>query len=327
MHRSLFDLLTCPRCRDPRQLGASAETETDGEIVSGRLTCPGCRTDYPIRDGVPRFVEPEDDYCGNFGFQWNTWKTLQIDRLAGHSLSETRFLADSRWSPEWLDGKLILDAGCGAGRFADVAAGFGARVVAVDISSAIDACHETTTVHGNGVACLQASLFNLPLRRGMFDAVYCMGVIQHTPDPVGLMAALPGHLKPGGRLAYNFYEEGVWRRLQVIKYGLRLITPHLSVPTTLALSKFLVAVFFPLTGLLSRVRKLRILNHFLPIAAIHDPALSREQQYAWTLLDTFDWYGARYEKRQDHRRAMALLRDAGLEEVEGRAGLVWGRAK
>ncbi len=327
MHRSLIDLLACPRCHDPRPLEASVETESGDEIVAGRLICPGCQAETPIRDGVPRFVEPEDDYCGNFGFQWNEWKTLQIDRLAGHSLSETRFLADSRWSPEWLNGKLILDAGCGAGRFSDVAAGLGARVIAVDISSAIDACHETTAVHGPNVACLQASLFDLPLRHGIFDAVYCMGVIQHTPDPERLITALPDHLKPSGRLAYNFYEEGLWRRLQVIKYGLRLITPHLSVPTTLALSKFLVAVLFPLTGLLGGIRKVRILNHFLPIAAIHDPALSREQQYAWTLLDTFDWYGARYEKRQNHRRVMALLDEAGLADVEGRAGLAWGRKK
>ncbi len=160
---------------------------------------------------------------------------------------------------------------------------------------------------------------------GVFDGVYCMGVIQHTPDPERLMAGLPVHLKPGGRLAYNFYEEQLWRRLHVLKYGLRLITPHLPVAATLALSRFRVAAFFPLTRTLSAVTKVRILNHFIPIAAVHHPSLSREQQYAWTVLDTFDWYGARYEKRQHHRRVMDILRRAGLEGVEGQAGLTRGR--
>jgi len=184
---------------------------------------------------------------------------------------------------------------------------------------------ETTAVHGGRVTCIQASLFDLPLRAAVFDGLYCMGVIQHTPDPERLIAGLPVHLKPGGRLAYNFYEEGLWRRLQVLKYGLRLITPHLPVAATLALSRFLVAAFFPLTRTLSAVPKVRILNHVIPIAAVHHPSLSREQRYAWTLLDTFDWYGARYEKRQHHRRVMDILRRAGLEGVEGQAGLTWGR--
>ena len=71
-----------------------------------------------VSGGIPRFVVPDDDYCENFGFQWQEWRTLQIDRLSGHHLSEERFFRDSRWSADWLKGKLILDAGCGAGRFA-----------------------------------------------------------------------------------------------------------------------------------------------------------------------------------------------------------------
>lgn len=328
LRTDLIDILSCPSCRADAPLEASGTADAKGHIVSGELHCTACGARYPITGGVPRFVAASEDYCGNFGYQWQKWRTLQIDRLSGHHLSEQRFVGDSRWPPEWLAGKLILDAGAGAGRFSDVAAGLGARVIAVDISQAIDACRETTSVHDDtpegDVDCIQASLFDLPLREGVFDAVYCMGVIQHTPDPAALMKALPRHLKPGGRLAYNFYEEGLWRRLQVVKYGLRLITPHLPIGATLALSRFLVAVFYPLTRTLAKVRKIRILNHFIPIAAVHDPQLSAEQQRAWTLLDTFDWYGARFEKRQHHERVAAILRANGLEQVESRAGLAWG---
>ena len=42
--------------------------------------------------------------------------------MSGHRLSETRFFNDIHWESAWLKDKLILDAGCGAGRFADVAA-------------------------------------------------------------------------------------------------------------------------------------------------------------------------------------------------------------
>lgn len=324
MRTDLLDFLACPTCRKERPFEVTGRQVNDaGDVISGTLDCRECRATFDIRDGIPRFVKTAEDYCANFGFQWQEWRTLQIDRLSGHTLSEDRFLADSRWPKDWLAGKLILDAGCGAGRFADVAAGFGATVVAVDLSDAIDACQKTTAVHQGRVHCLQASLLALPLRADLFDAVYCMGVIQHTPDPPAVMRALPTHLKAGGRLAYNFYEEGLWRRLQVVKYLLRLFTPKLSVAANLALSRFLVAALFPLTKILAGIPKIRIVNHFLPIAAVHDPKLPPDKQRAWTLLDTFDWYGARYEKRQHHQAVAGLLSEAGMQAVESLPGLAW----
>ncbi len=329
MRAELLDILACPTCPGHAVLDCEGITDQTDNVIDGTLRCVGCGATYPITEGIPRFVRPDQDYCANFGFQWQKWRTLQIDRLAGHNLSESRFLADSRWPRDWFAGKRILDAGCGAGRFSDVARALGAHVVAVDISDAINACRETTSntddTNGGRVDCIQASLFDLPLRTGQFDAVYCMGVIQHTPDPQALMVALPAMLKPGGKLAYNFYEEGIWRRLQIIKYALRLVTPHLSVAFNLGLSRLLVALLFPFTRLIATIPKVRILNHFIPIAAVHDARLSVHQQRDWTLLDTFDWYGARFEKRQRHARVAAILKDSGLQNVASEPGLAWGQ--
>ena len=325
MHASLLPILECPACRSARLLKLSVERRSGDDIEEGSLTCGDCAAAFPIRGGVPRFVDADAAYFRNFGFQWQRWKDIQIDSLAGHGLSERRFLADSQWSPEWLKGKLILDAGCGAGRFADVAAALGARVVACDISEAIDAARDVTRRHGENAACLQASIYALPFREGAFDAVYCMGVIQHTPDPEAAMRAMPRVLKPGGRLVYNFYEKGWRSRTQVLKHLLRAITPHLPIGWTLGLAKALVAVFFPMARILGGIPIVRQINHFLPICAVVDPALNGDQQRTWTLLDTFDWYGPRYEKRQDHRRVRALLADLRLASVDAAPGLAWAR--
>lgn len=325
MHRSILSLLECPACRSPHPFDLSIERETGGEVEDGRLVCPDCKSSFAIRGGIPRFVGVDASQFKNFGFQWQRWRTIQIDRLSGHGLSERRFFADSRWDTAWLKDKWILDAGCGAGRFADVVALHGANVVACDISEAVDAARATLAAHGSRVAVLRASIDALPLRAAVFDGVYCMGVIQHTPDPMRTMRALPRYLKPGGRLVYNFYEAGWRARVQLVKYGLRLITPHLPASATLALTQALVALFFPLSAWLSKIRYVRQINHFLPICAVHDPALTREQQRAWTLLDTFDWYSPRYEKRQDHRAVVALLKELGLDDASGQNGLAWAR--
>lgn len=326
MREWLLDYLVCPACPGEAALSLVVGRRDGDDIQEGVLACPKCGASIAISGGVPRFVPRADDYCGNFGFQWNRWKTLQIDRLSGHNLSGRRFFADSGWDPSWLVGKLILDAGCGAGRFADVAAQAGARVIACDISQAVDAARENTAAWDDGrVQPVQASLFDLPLRRGAFDGVFCMGVIQHTPDPERLVRSLPAFVKPGGRLALNFYEADFWPYLQWIKYALRLVTPHLPNALTLALSKTLVTLFFPVTALFARLPVLRTLNVAIPICAVHNPELTPEQRRAWTLLDTFDWYSPRFEKRQKHRRLAQLVAEAGLSQVSSRPGVVTAR--
>lgn len=325
MHRDLLDILQCPAC-GKGSFSLTATSEADREVAEGTLACDSCAKEFAITGGIPRFVPPEDNYCGNFGFQWNKWKAVQVDRLAGHTLSGDRLHGDTTWSPEWLKGKLVLDAGCGAGRFTDVLASDGARVISMDLSEAVDACHETTRAHGERVQCLQASLFELPFKDGVFDAVMCMGVIQHTPDPARVMRGLPRLLKPAAPLVYNFYERGQLEWIQFIKYGLRSFTPSLPVDVTLGLSKLMTVLFFPFTFVLSRIPVVRQVIRFIPICATHHKVLTVSQQFTWTLLDTFDWYGPRYELRQDHRQVVRMLDEMGLDAIEGQEGIVRARA-
>ncbi len=323
MRQRLLELLACPRCRSDFTLDDGGK-EDDGEIVEGRLRCTACEADFPISGGIPRFVDDSESAYDNFEYQWRRWGQVQIDRLGGHGLSEGRLLAETGWDRAWFQGRLVLDGGCGAGRFADIAAGFGAEVIAVDISRAVNACRENLSLHGSRVHCIQASIFALPLKQEIVDAAYCIGVIQHTPDPEKAVASLVPHVKPGGRVAVNFYERDFWPRLQPVKYALRLFTPALSPNALLRLARVLVAVFFPVTRLLSKIRVVRLLNVVFPICAVHDPALDREQQYLWTLLDTYDWYGPKYEIRQKHVRIAELLRELGLSEIEARPGVARG---
>jgi len=325
MHRRVLDILACPKCGNGQPLELDVAEQTGDDIITGSLNCPSCQARVPVTNGIPRFAGADAEDFDNFDFQWNKWSAIQIDRLSGHTLSKDRFLADSRWDPDWLRDKWILDAGCGAGRFADVAAGLGANVVACDLSGAIDACRRTTKDHDGRVTCIQASIYDLPLRAGVFDAVYCFGVIQHTPDPARTITTLPRFLKEGGFLALNFYERDWRARVQLVKYALRAVTRRLSTRRNLAVSRALVAVFFPLTAFLSRIRIIRQINHFMPIAGYHPPSLTREQQKTWTLLDTFDWYGPKYEIRQNHLEVADLVRKSGLTGIESRPGLVWAR--
>ena len=184
MKKKLLELLACPKCYD----SLNVKTNDLDEIIEGELECRSCAVKYPITNGIARFVEP-DNYASSFGYQWNLFRKEQIDSHNGTTLSADRFWKETAWTKEELKGKWILDVGCGAGRFLDVSSTAEANVIGIDISSAIDAAKENLKGREN-VHFIQASIYELPFRPGTFDYCYCIGVIQHTPDPRRAVACL-----------------------------------------------------------------------------------------------------------------------------------------
>src|SRR5438105_3395863 len=124
----LLEILRCPQSLGQLLLG---QAEYQGErIRSGLLVSEDGRHHYPIRDFIPRFV-PASNYAESFGLQWNKFRRTQLDSYTGHPISANRFWKATAWRPEELAGQWVLDAGCGAGRFAEVALQAGAKVVAL----------------------------------------------------------------------------------------------------------------------------------------------------------------------------------------------------
>lgn len=58
MKPDLMEILCCPVCKGDLTLKV---TKQDGkEIVEGTLHCAKCPADYPIEDGIPDLLPPED---------------------------------------------------------------------------------------------------------------------------------------------------------------------------------------------------------------------------------------------------------------------------
>jgi len=100
-----------------------------------------------------------------------------------------------------VSGKRVLDAGCGEGPVARLFARHGAEVVAVDISPKLlhlaRAFEEQDQL---GIDFVEADLADgLPCHRGAFDLATANMVLEDCEDHVGVLAAIAGALKPGGR--------------------------------------------------------------------------------------------------------------------------------
>jgi tRNA (mo5U34)-methyltransferase len=121
---------------------------------------------------------------------------------------------DAEWRSDWkwrrladaiapLQGRLVLDCGCGNGYYAFRALGAGAgRVVGVDPTLRFVA-HLLAVNHFVGerrLGVLPLADTDLPDRLGGLDTVFSMGVLYHRRDPALHLAVLRRLLRPGGEL-------------------------------------------------------------------------------------------------------------------------------
>jgi len=269
------------------------------------LACTGCSREFPLVKGVVRFVDAEH-YAGSFGFQWHTFRQTQLDNETSRR-SESDFRRRTGFEPEDLAGKLVLDVGCGMGRFAEVATRWGARVVGIDLSLAAEVAAEN--LKDCEAVFFQADVFKLPFARESFDYIYSLGVLHHTPNCEQAFKALPPLLKPGGRIAIWLYSKyNPWYRMSdVYRKVTRRMSPRL-------LHKLCYGVI-PLYGIHQVLRKIPlvgrpasgVLAYMIPMAFNPDPK--------WRVLDTFDWYSPWYQSKHTYEEVFRWFEDCGLADL------------
>ncbi len=121
----------------------------------------------------------------------------------------------------------ILDAGCGTGVGTEYLAHLNpqASVVGIDLSAgALDVARERCQRSGaKNAEFHHLSLFDVQQIPGEFDLINCVGVLHHTPDPIGGIQALAKKLAPGGLLHIFVYAElGRWE-IQLMQKAIALL--------------------------------------------------------------------------------------------------------
>lgn len=105
-----------------------------------------------------------------------------------------------------INGKRVLDVGCGGGILADAMARKGASVLGIDLSTkalkvaqlhALEA--QTEGVHYQEIS---AEALAAEQPQG-FDVVTCMEMLEHVPDPASIVKACAALVKPGGHVFFS----------------------------------------------------------------------------------------------------------------------------
>jgi 2-polyprenyl-6-hydroxyphenyl methylase/3-demethylubiquinone-9 3-methyltransferase len=105
-----------------------------------------------------------------------------------------------------LEGKRVLDVGCGGGILSDSMARKGAEVLGIDLSAKalkvaqLHALEAGTT----NVAYREVSAEALAAEQpGSFDVVTCMEMLEHVPDPASIVRSCAALAKPGGWVFFS----------------------------------------------------------------------------------------------------------------------------
>ena len=121
-----------------------------------------------------------------------------------HQINPLRLDWISQLSP--LQGRQVLDVGCGGGILADAMARKGAKVLGIDLA--------TKALRVAQLHALEAQTPNVSYREvsaealaseqpAAFDVVTCMEMLEHVPDPASIVQACASLVRPGGWVFFS----------------------------------------------------------------------------------------------------------------------------
>lgn len=289
----VLSVLRCLTCRDRLM-------QRENELV-----CVGCLRKYPCVNGVFRFVDAQT-YAGSFGFQWHVHARTQLD-TAESSRSERAFRRRTGFHPEDLAGRLVLDVGCGMGRFADVATSWGAHVVGNDLSLAAEVA--ARNLADREATVFQADVFQLPFAPASFDFIYSIGVLHHTPDCERAFKSLPLLLKPGGRIAIWLYSahDTCYKMSDVYRKVTRKMSPRL-------LHKLRWGVV-PLHGVHQVLKRIPLFGKPASGALAYMIPMAHHPDRNWRILDTFGWYSPWCQSKHTYEEVFRWFESCGLKDL------------
>jgi 2-polyprenyl-6-hydroxyphenyl methylase/3-demethylubiquinone-9 3-methyltransferase len=148
----------------------------------------------PLKDNVSA------EEIARFGALAHRWWDPEGPQRPLHELNPARLGYVAKRLP--LRGARVLDVGCGAGLLSEALAKEGAEVLALDLAPELVEVAKLHLLESGlrvdyRLVSAEALAEEMP---ASFDAVTCMEMLEHVPDPGSVLQACATLLKPGGRL-------------------------------------------------------------------------------------------------------------------------------
>jgi ubiquinone/menaquinone biosynthesis C-methylase UbiE/uncharacterized protein YbaR (Trm112 family) len=313
MHSDFVSYFADPDTHVPLTLDI---TSGSGDMIeSGFFVNESTGRRYPIVNGIPRFVDYEEEtYARSYGYQWHKWPRVQFESenvgkpMEGHTRRMWERIVGFHERKLDLAGKTVLDIGCGPGRFIDVARSKGAKVIGLDYSGAVEVAHG---IFGEnpGVCICQSDALKLPFRTNSVDGAFAVGVLHHTPDPEKAVPEAYRVLQYDGWFAVNVYgKDGYYDfpSVQAWRRFFNLLWPVFKHYPPLLYTYFTNYAFRPIALAVPTLGK--AVRLFFPFVKLPD--------LQWSLLDTFDSITPSYQSAHESYEVFNWLKKAGFKDIE-----------
>lgn len=333
MRESLLDYLRCPVSGSPLRMEVTSRDHD--EVMEGFLVS-GTGRRYPIEHGVPNLVIGLDQKTLRTGEQF-AFEFLEVgqpeDREAKHQRDITLLMSKTGIDPSvydldgldfklnqearelgyepdfsFLEGKVVLDAGCGDGRFAKLAAPHAKETTLLDLGEQIYRARQQTQGLGS-VHCVRCNLLEIPLVPSVVDFAYSIGVIHHTANPRRAFNEIARCLRETGRLSLWVYPPEYWgnpvKKAVTLSIRKRLLAMGLEDQI-----RFVRTRLMPLGRVQLAVARYRPLKYMLaPLFVVNVPRHEDRNEMEATVID---YYLPEYIETMTDADVERLFEGAGL---------------
>ncbi len=278
------------------------------EVTEGRLVCK-CGLNYPVIRGILRFLPEKlatnfDKVQKTFSYEWKMFRFGERNWGQDIAFRRNQFLKGMGTTPDDLKGKLIFDAGCGSGLLSlEMAKSFGLEVFALDLAFGIEKAYD----HSDSplVHFLQGSVLEPPFRKGVFDYIYCAGVLVALPDTRTGFLSIIKSLRAGGRCfiwVYHLLDKAHYpkERIKMIAYD--AIRKYLTSRLPISAQYYLYLSMMPLFILKNRLGLLFGTN-------------SNKRTWREKMQNMFDMFSPIYFNRHHSDEVVNWYRKAGFANV------------
>jgi len=173
-----------------------------------------------------QFTNTDTEEIKKFDNVANIWWDLKGEMGTLHTINplRTKFITDGLD----LSGRKVLDIGCGGGILSEALAKVDAHVTGIDLSKdSIEAAKMHASQQGLDIDYRYENIEETASRQaGEFDAITCMEMLEHVPEPNKVIAACSTLLKPGGHAFFSTINRTPKALVMVIfggEYILRLL--------------------------------------------------------------------------------------------------------
>jgi len=334
--------LACPACGGALRVIDTSPDRADAVLGHDLGTCP---ERYPVIGGIPRLLtgparlllrvahagwfatplgavvgwpgdppvgSPDLELVERFDAEWRSFSRVASKEL---DLTFERYF-DVVPPESYREGALVVDAGCGAGRWAEQVQRRGARVIAVDLGRSVEVAHDNTRASGR-VVCVQGDVRSPPLRPASFDLVYSLGVLHHISETEDALGSLARLVRPGGLfLLYLYYaletRPPAYRAIFRGTDAARRLTSLLPQQILAIVATAIAAVaYWPL----ARLARVLAAVGATGLAAQLPLSFYARSSFRTMRNDSLDRFGTRLEKRYTRAEVTRLLEAAGLTNV------------